>query len=215
MMRSVPSALCLLITLLASPLTARAQEPQTEFSDGWKPEDHRAYSPFFQGMFSEIGARYGRFSSTTSPSLGADTFGAHLRFAFPMSVGDLRLAYNFQRDTSQRAHILGLHLAIHPLYLLMLGSDWISYVLGAIYVDAGLGPQYSYATTASTPSNTSLMLSLGAGVDIPLFSTRHGQAPWLNISYQRQSARYLPDTDRARNHQLLVGLAWRWNRLPF
>ena len=203
-------------TARAQDLGSSTQESSTRFDDGWKPEKLRAYSPFFQGMFTEVGARYGRLSLPQTASFEADTFGAHLRFAFPMSVGDLRLAYNLQRITpTQRAHLLGLHLAIHPLYLLMLGSDWISYVLGAIYVDAGLGPQYTRLLDSPDSSSTSLMLSLGAGVDIPLFSTRHGQAPWLNLSYQRQSARYPLDNDRACSHQLHVGLAWRWNRLPF
>ena len=209
-------ALCsLLLALCALPTSTLAQSTSRDgFEDGWTPEEHRAYSPHFQGMFSEIGFRYGLLRLPEHALTEADTFGTHARFAFPMSVGDLRLAYNFTRlPSSRRAHTLGIHLAIHPLYLLMLGSDWLSYVLGALYVDAGLGPHY--LSNANSSSLWSTMLSLGAGIDIPLFSTHHGQAPWLNLSYQRQSSRLARDTERTRSHQLHIGLAWRWNRLPF
>ncbi len=196
------------------------------FDDNWTPPDAQPYSSKFQGMFTEVGVRYGR---TFAPHLSkGQTLSAHTRFAFPMSIGDVRLAYTFNHLTpssSQEAsltsqHQLGLHFAFHPLYLLMLGSNWLGYTLGAAYIDVGAGPQLANTSYAAHTSqrDAGLFWSVGAGIDIPLWSPEHGQAPWLNLSYQRQNTRYTlqPDTSsRLHHHNLMVGLAWKWNRLPF
>lgn len=209
-----PLATLALLTLL--PTLAAAES----FDDGWQPEGMRAYSKQYQGMFTELGARYGLASAD---AFQGDSFAAHARFAFPMSVGDFKLAYSLDRldatspgmTTSVQRHALNLALAVHPLYIFMLGSDWLSYAIGGIYIDVGAGPQLS---RVPSESDLGFHWHYGAGIDIPLFNPdRLGHAPWLNISYRRLRADIdLPQSSiDLHTHILALGLAWRFNRLPF
>ncbi len=213
--RALIITLCLL--MLASPASAES------FDDDWQPDDLRAYSPHYQGMFTEVGARYG-LANVSSFGQG-DSFGAHARFAFPMGLGDLRLAYGLDRltpstitpqlTTTLQRHTLNLALGVHPFYLMMLGSGWFNYVIGGIYADVGAGPQF---ITSSARNDPGLHWHYGAGVDIPLLDPdRRGHAPWLNLAYRRVRGDIdLPQSSvDLHTHIFSIGLAWRINRLPF
>lgn len=210
------TALSLLIVL--APARAGAES----FDDDWQPDGLRAYSTTYQGMFTEFGARYGL---AQADGFEGDSISAHARFAFPMSVGDFKLAYSLERldapaitpqaTTSIQRHSLNLALAVHPLYLFMLGSDWLSYAIGGLYIDLGAGPQLSVTPDTSDPG---FHWHYGAGIDIPLFNPdKLGHAPWLNISYRRHRADLDLPTQSIdlHTHVIALGLAWRFNRLPF
>ena len=177
-------------------------------------------------MFTELGARLG---FDTGPGLKGRSVQALARAAFPMSLGDLRLAYTHHQleglsaeapfSTRQRAHALTASLALHPLYLLLLKSDRFGYLAAGFYLDAGAGPRLSRVERlgADPLRELALQWSLGAGLDLPIIDPdRFGQAPWLNLSYQRQGHRLraLPAPVAIRTHSLYIGLSWRLNRLP-
>lgn len=195
-----------------------APEEQTEDSD---------YSPYFTGAFVEYALRGGASLATDAPYDGWH-MDIGMRHSFPMLIGDLRVAYRFDRLTPSDEsapgaidqHGLGAYLAIHPGYLLLLGNDWLSYTLASVFLELGAGAQASVLNRADDDSYETgfgPFTSLGAGVDMPLWDADGGHAPWLNIVYRW----HIADFDGAREthdidmHILQVGLGWRINGLLF
>jgi len=216
--RHVFATLCAAIAL--SPGAAIAEDPEG-FDDGWQPEDPLpAYSTRFNGSFTGVGARYG-LARGDAPGRTLDV-GA--RFAFPFYVGDVRAAYQTSgiESPSARARTHGgqLNLAFHPLFLVLLGSEWLGYTLASFYVDAGLGAHTGRVTPVEgTPwRGRGVSFHAGLGIDIPLVDPDRGQGPWLNLSWRGQRGRLSGEADeevRLDARTLHVGIAWRFNRLPF
>lgn len=214
------SGLCLL-----GASQAHAQSP---FDDDWMPAHARAHAPSYNGSFTSIGARLGNTWVGQSPYEGwsADV---GPRMSFPFLVGDTRLHYRYDalKDTSEQlgdmsVHSVGVDVALHPFYLFILGSDWISYVLGACYLDVGLGAQWATrdrpATDARADSDFGFVWHWGAGTDIPLWDPDDGQALWVNVLYRNQRSDFDLSADAELElsmHSVFIGLEWRVNTLLF
>lgn len=210
----------------ATPTTAHAESP---FSDGWMPENAQAYSPYYNGMFTGLGARYGLHN------IGGNDYGGWgvevgPRMSFPMLIGDIRTRYRYDALTSTSAdnvgditvHSVGVEGSLHPLYLLLLGSDWISYIGASLSLDLGLGMQYASRTAptddALATSDFGFYWHWGAGMDIPLWDPDVGNALWLNVVYRNHRGEFDLSDDRELSlsmHSIFVGLEWRFNRLLF
>lgn len=223
---ALTAAILSALAITQSPKTAAAQG----FDDSWQPEHLEAYGDSFNGTFTAIEARYG-LTQVGGNDYSGYSLDAGLRMAFPMYVGDMRLGYRFDDlshdgkapDPGQiSTHSLIASLALHPLYLVLLGNDWLSYTIASLYVDLGLGAQLSWRDMKSPVSgdgfDAGFAWHLGAGIDIPLWDADLGQAPWLNLLYRYQRADFDLDDERAldlHTHTLFVGLSWRFNRLLF
>ena len=215
-----PAPLALLLLLSVAPLPGAAQQPPAT-------EEPRAYSRYYTGAFYEVGARALR-SAAGDSQFGGWGWDAGLRASFPMYLGDLRLAYRFDALQAERdgvaaidQHSVGLTLAIHPLFLFLLGSDWPSYVVASTYLEVGAGGQWASLVRAlgqAPVDDEGFWWSLGVGVDLPLWDPDVGYAPWLTVLYRNHRGDFDVSDEEAVSlslHALIVGLAWRINGLPF
>ncbi|MEC9398424.1 MAG: hypothetical protein VYE40_11570 [Myxococcota bacterium] len=201
------------------------------FDDDWEPPpDHRAYSKEFNGTFTDISARYGFARARRSRYTGR-SIDAGLRISFPAYVGDLRLSYrndlftpdNTQTNNPVTMHSMGVGLGLHPAYLLVLGSDWLSYIASGFYFDLGFGGQFgSIAIGDTRDRDFGLYGHAGAGLDIPLWDPDVGFALWLNLLYRYHHGDYdlnLAGGERTsialQNHTAFIGISARINRLFF
>lgn len=221
------SAGLLFLAMSASPSYAQS------FDDGWEPEGLSAYGDSFNGTFSALEARYG-FTQVGGNDYGGYSLDVGARMSFPMYVGDLRLSYRYD-DLSHpsgakdlgalSSHSVITSFALHPLYLVLLGNDWLSYTIASLYADVGLGmhlswrePSGSGAAAGGDTFDPGFAWHWGAGLDVPLWDADAGQAPWLNLSYRNQRADFdLNDQQEISlsTHTFFVGLSWRFNRLLF
>ncbi len=202
-------AATLVMSLIAS--SAQAEEPSEEPTE--------AYSDAYNGSFVEWSVRG---APTTAPGT-AWAVDAGIRQAFPFLLGDTRLAYRYDRSVPEgyeriETHEIGVWGAIHPLYLLILGSDWISYVASSIYLELGLGGHFAIGTLPeSNETDLGFTWSVGAGLDIPLSDPDNGWAPWLNLLYRYRGADFdggLGEVELGA-HAVFVGLGIRRNGLLF
>lgn len=214
-------AILIAVLWVTLPLTAFAGEPaETENS---------AYSDQFTGAFQEYSVR-GAWSDGPATDYDGWSIDAGFRHSFPMLLGDARLSYRFDslQPESQdlpgelERHAVGAHLALHPLYLALLGSDWLGYTIASLYFEIGVGGQYGILDAREIRGeyerDFGLFATLGAGIDIPLWDPDVGQAPWLNAVYRFQYSDFdRPDSDALvlRRHQFFVGIGWRINGLLF
>ena len=220
-----------LAATLHSPASARAEG----FDDGWEPvverggerEEPEGYSDSFNGSFVALGVRLGQTQAGTS-GFDGDTLDVGGRFSFPMYVGDVRVAYRYDNLTNTGAgargdlnnHSLSASLALHPFYLFLLGSDWLSYTFASLYADVGLGVQRSTLRQPGRAAEADLGLvwHWGVGIDVPLWDPDVGFAPWLNIMYRNHRATHdrdgVPDIGMPL-HTVFLGLSWRVNTLVF
>lgn len=204
---------------------AHAQSP---FDDGWMPEDTRAHAPTFNGSFTSIGARLGNTWLVDNPYEGW-SLEVGPRMSFPFLVGDTRLRYRYDSLTDTQGplgdmsvHSVGLEVALHPFYLFLLGSDWISYVLGSCYLDVGMGAQLAVRSrpTGDTRAgdDAGFYWHWGAGTDIPLWDPDQGQALWVNLLYRNHRSDFDlgPEAEVGLSmHSVFIGLEWRVNTLLF
>lgn len=223
----IASLLLALSFVATSATTASAKG----FDDDWEPpEDHRAYSKEFNGTFTDLSARYG-FSRARRAQYTGRSLDAGLRISFPAYVGDLRLNYRNDLFTPDDAalnnpvtmHSMGVSLGLHPAYLLVLGSDWLSYIASGFYFDLGFGGQFGTIAIGDTRDrDLGLYGHVGAGIDIPLWDPDVGFALWLNVLYRYHHGDY--DLDIAgtegtsialQNHTAFLGISARINRLFF
>ncbi len=191
---------------------------------GQSPNEGRSYSKFFNGSFYEFSVR-GGLSAVAGEDLDAWSVDAGLRQALPMLLADTRISYRYDRlspdDDSLRLehHRLMVHGAIHPFYFFLLGSDWFAYVISSPYLELGVGGQYGLLDVADEPEDDlELILSIGAGLDIPLSDPDRGFAPWLNVLYRYSASGFdRPDGSEldTDQHSFIIGLGWRVNGLLF
>jgi hypothetical protein len=225
-MRPPPTHLAPLTAIATLLAWASPSYAQQGFSDGWEPQaDVVDYSDSFTGQFTGVEAR---FLLSNGEGEGLEGWGVDVgpRVAFPMGLGDFRLAYRYDALGAPEApggasttHSVGGSFAVHPLYLLLLGSDWISYVAGSLYLDVGLGGQYSALTVGDeTRATPGFFWSWGGGIDVPLWDPDVGWAPWVNVSYRNHRGLGPDGAGEARwdsTHSLMLGLGLRFNRLPW
>lgn len=192
-------------------------------------ESTENYSDFFTGAFHEYSLR-GAWSDSKQTDYEGWSLDFGVRHSFPMLLGDARISYRFDSLTPERddlpaeieRHALGAHVALHPLYLALLGSDWLGYTIASLYFEIGGGVHYGILDTVETRGeyerDFGLFATLGGGIDIPLWDPDVGHAPWLNAVYRFQYSDFdRPDsaTLRLRRHQFFIGIGWRINGLLF
>lgn len=213
------------LLLLLSAATTYAQNDSGADED---PQPSR-YSDFFTGAFHEYSIRGALTGGPKTPYDGWSLdFG--IRHSFPMLLGDTRLSYRFDSLTSDRdslpdtleQHVFGVHVALHPLYLVLLGSDWLGYTISSLYFEIGGGLRYDILDARESRGeyehDLGLFGSIGGGFDIPLSDPDKGQAPWLNAVYRYEYGRFERPTGesiRLRRHGVFLGLGWRINGLLF
>jgi hypothetical protein len=190
------------------------------------------YSDYFTGAFVEYSVRGG-----ASLASEADYDGWHIdagvRHSFPMLLGDFRVAYRFDNLSEGGAgnpnalapgpieqHSVGGYLALHPAYLLMLGSDWLSYTLASIHLELGGGVRLGVlerVVDGEFEMGVGPFVSIGGGFDMPLADPDSGAAPWLNFVYRWHVADFdgAVETYDIDMHVVQVGLGWRINGLMF
>jgi hypothetical protein len=197
------------------------------WADQRSQEAESGYSPYYTGAFVEYAMRAGPNFATSAAYEGWH-LDLGVRHSFPMLIGDFRLAYRFDRLTETDgstpgpidSHNLGGHLALHPAYLLLLGNDWLSYTLASLYLELGAGAKFDVLDSRATgdfESHFGPWVSLGGGLDIPLWDVDKGYAPWLNIVYRWHVADFDGDVETydLNMHLVQVGLGWRINGLLF
>jgi hypothetical protein len=201
--------------LLGFIIPAFAQDSPQEPKDG----EIEPYADPFNGSFVEFSVR-GAPTSAPGSAWAVDT---GLRQAFPFLLGDTRLAYRYDRTTPDgfdrlETHELGVQLGLHPLYLLLLGSDWFSYVVSSLYLELGLGGHLGVATRPEeTETDLGFVWSVGAGIDIPLSDPDVGWAPWVNVLYRYRGADFDASGGEVElgAHAIFIGLGIRRNGLLF
>lgn len=168
----------LLVALAASlPMPSAAQEAEG-----------RRYSQFYNGSFVDLSARAGAHTSVTSDHT-AWSVDAGLRQAFPMHLGDTRLAYEMQTFSGAQdeivLHNIGVGFGFHPLYLALLWSDFWGYLVASFYVETSIALQYGTRTVAAASEDDfGARWSVGAGFDVPLSDPDRGWSVWLNFLYR-------------------------------
>jgi hypothetical protein len=248
------SLLAFLAALLCSPqapiaaetaresITPPAEQSGATSDAAGSPDAHdetaREYSRQYIGAFVEYSARAGASIATDAPYSGWN-LDIGMRHSFPVLLGDFRVAYRYDHLTPTDAapenladdvallgqHSLGGFLAIHPGYLLLLGSDQLSYTLASLHAEIGFGAQYSVfepsraALDAGADYRTNIapFVSLGVGLGIPLLDPDVGHAPWLHLVYRWHVADFDGDIETfdLDMHLLQLGLGWRINGLLF
>lgn len=228
-----PSLFAVVLALtcaLGSVAHAQTRSSSASKSTGSTPEasggdSQPDYSPYYNGAFVEYSVRGGASLATEAPYDGWNVdVGA--RHSFPMLLGDFRLAYRFDNfgDASASGkleqHNVGGYLAIHPLYLVLLGSDWLSYSIASLYAEVGGGAQMAILKPdgdGDYRTHFGPFVSLGVGLDIPLSDPDVGYAPWLNLVYRWHVADFdgAVETYDIDMHLLQVGVGWRINGLLF
>ena len=155
-----------------------------------------AYTPYFNGSFWDVSARGGLDHNVDGWAVDVG-----LRQSFPMHLGDTRLSYRHDELELGSSDQIHLGFGLHPLYVVLLGSDWLSYVIASFYVELGAGVNIS---DGPHPAWT-----LGTGMDIPLSDPDLGMAPWINVLYRYEwTTAQIKSADIDR-HTVFVGLAWR------
>lgn len=216
---------------LAAPATVWADDGADDepgsTAAGDLDDEERNYSRFFTGAFTEYSLRLGLSRPTD-----ADYDGWHLdagfRHSFPFLVGDTRLAYRFDRLTPKDGaddldgqldqHGLGAYLALHPGFLFLLGNDWLAYTLASIYGEVGAGGQMGVLEVGDDyETGFAPFVSVGAGVDIPLWNADAGDVPWLNLTYRWHKADFGDSSESLEvdMHLWQIGVGWRINGLLY
>jgi hypothetical protein len=207
---------CLISALILLAIAAPASAAAQGFEDGWlSPPPDEDQSQSFNGSFWGFGARVGPTSVADSDD-GGLSFDVGPRISFPMYLGDLRLGYRQDAlDGDLTVHSLNTSLAVHPLYLVLLGNGWLWYSIASLYVDIGVGAQLATVADSTDPG---FVWHWGAGIDIPVWTPdAFGQALWINVLYRNQRGSLdLPGASRDLSQRtLFLGLEWRVNTLPF
>lgn len=221
----------MLALVCAPPASTWAEDaPDEEKSSSENTSDAgQRYSDFFTGAFHEYSLR-GAWSDGKKTEYEGWSLDVGVRHSFPMLLGDARISYRFDSLQAERTalpddlerHAIGAHVAIHPLYLALLGSDWLGYTIASLYFEIGGGTQFGILDTRETTGeyqrDWGLFATLGGGLDMPLADPDVGHAPWLNVVYRFEYS----DFDRAgaddlllRRHEIFVGVGWRINGLLF
>ena len=215
---------CLLTAAIVASFVFLAAGPVSA-QDASEKNEHSEYSDYYTGAFVEYSVRGGA-SLATDAAYDGWHIDAGVRHSFPMLIGDFRIAYRYDRLSAGPSagpleqHGLGGYLAFHPAYLLMLGSDWLSYTLSSIHLELGGGAKFGVLEPADGGDfETGLgpFVSVGGGFDVPLGDPDTGAAPWLNFVYRWHVADFDGEVETfdLDMHVLQVGLGWRINGLLF
>lgn len=174
------------------------------------------------------------------PLPGVDRLGAGGRLALRLSAvtqfADAEVGAEFARfggtgGAGAGRVDLGVHVAAHPAFPLLVFNDWWNDVWSGIhgYVGARVARTSvdgAAAVAAAGGGGASAVdwrpaLLVGAGVDLPVSPRNHHSGWWLTVRYEARWARFgdaVPDRDLGER-QLVALIGWRrydngWARLP-
>jgi len=169
-------------------------------------QESRNYSPYYNGSFVEVSVRGAHVSNADVNTWGLDV---GFRHSFPMLLLDSRLSWRLDWMTPGSRHVLHYGFGAHPLYMFLLGNSWLAYTISSLYLELGAGLEiHDYQET-----DLGLALTIGGGLDIPLWDADAGHAPWLNLLYRYHVSTLTPVGEDT--HLIFIGLAWRRNGLLF
>lgn len=176
---------------------------------GWSlelaAEESPDYSPYYNGSFVEFSVR-GAHIEGEQTAQGIDV---GLRHSFPMLLLDSRLSWRGDWMAAGIRHNAHFGFGLHPLYIVLLGNSWLAYTISSVYLELGAGLEvHDY-----NPTDLGMALTIGGGLDIPLWDADAGHSPWLNLLYRYHASTFSDVGDDS--HLFFVGLAWRRNGLLF
>lgn len=179
----------------------------------------RRYGQHFNGSFFDFSPRVGLQSSTASDYNGW-SWDVGVRQALVMSLLDTRVSYGEERwSAADNAGIvsrsLQVHTAFHPLYMALLLSNWLGYVLSSWHLELGLGGHLSHARDLSV-TDPGFRFSVGSGLDVPITDPDRGVSVWLNALYRYNWIDFDTSRDTEINlhhHAGWLGLSLRFNGL--
>jgi hypothetical protein len=212
-----------MLAIFSAPFSAFADGPQqTSGGESDYVEERLAESPKpFNGSFGEFFLRGGPLLTSDDDATSGWHGDLGFRNSFPFYLGDNRLSYGYGRyDVDDRpVQIHGLHLSLnlHPFYLVLLSSGFVSHFLASIHLELGLGPRLGlWSDDAGEAMNQfGLAWSVGGGFDLPLTNPDRGQSLWVSANYRREWTSIGFETDSVshavRDHRFFLGLAWRVN----
>ncbi|MEL6182424.1 MAG: hypothetical protein AAFS10_25940 [Myxococcota bacterium] len=237
--------LTLLITLLAPLSFAQAQQGENDTSPppptaSDQPsgverileaasEEVSPYSPYYTGSFIGVGlyAGAGRLTQGVQDDWGS-TLGLHLQYSLPLQFFDLQASWIRSDNTSSfddgttvsmTTNSLSLGLGLHPLFLLHLESDLLGYILGGVYLLAGLDAEFirgSIDGGEDPDGGLDLSYILGGGFDVPLDDVDDGGSFWLGLQYRFNQWTFdNSPIGEVEQHAALVRLTYRRNGLLF
>lgn len=168
------------------------------------------------------GASYGPevfagFGSATLSDAQEASIAVGFRHSFPFLLGDSRLSYTLESPSTALnrpdRHGLWLHTGLHPLAPAILGSEWMHYVLGSPYFEAGVGGLIYSPEFSADVASPAVGWSIGAGLDVPLADPDQGEAPWLHLLYRfrNDATNDTSAAGRSRVNALYLGFSWRFN----
>ena len=157
------------------------------------------YSPYYTGAFVAAGVLGG--PSVTAADEGesawSPTWGAWVQWSAPLQVIDVQLSWHRQSSAGVLPSGDGIHLdqdtltvagGLHPLFIVHLESSTLYYVLGGIYILAGVDLDFARVETgADVFEATDPGIQLGGGLDIPLDDVDDGGGFWLGLQYRHNT----------------------------
>jgi len=187
-------------------------------------DETRRYGKFYNGAFVDVSARAGYQHVTSAPYRGV-SWDVGIRQALVMHLLDTRLAFG-EEHVSPRGDAdaqklvvrsVGLSSAFHPLFMALLFSDWLGYLVASWYLEAGIGGQYA-TLDGGAQDDWGFRFHVGSGVDVPLTDPDRGWSFWLNSLYRFTWADFDFDSGAELNlhhHGFFAGLSLRFNGLLF
>lgn len=211
--RAFPALVFASILAVASPIGADEPPSVQPAPDAVAPQ--QGDEPF-NGAFTEWSVRGGAVVPTDGSRGWIGDVG--FRHAFPMYVGDTRLAYQHARwdhaDETVGLHDLSVTFGLHPFFLALLSEGTVSHVLASLHLELGLGAQLARHSRDDVEGGPGLAGSVGTGFDIPLTRPNRGDSLWINAVYRYKWSTIDLEVDEGADlhgHQIFIGLAWRNN----
>lgn len=202
-------------------------EPDDPYYD--TTAEHRPYSPNWTGAFVGGGAMGGVATFRAPYTEGvavAPTFGVFAETSTVYHILTLQTAYRFAsfrpnfdlggEGTLTRHSITG-SAVIHPLFLSLLGGDWISYTLGELRFYLGPSLDSIAAEVAEEREHMwTLGYHLGTGVDTYIDNPHDGTSWWIGFDYRYNVVTGSRDEGlfqraKGREHAFMLRLSFRWN----
>jgi hypothetical protein len=216
---------CALAICWHSEATARDPKPIPDNLDT-HPDlpTSRPYSAHWTGAYLGVEALSGPLWLTTRGLSDEPGWlvGARLRANHVMSLLDASLEYRvaFHNTTADAVpvsithHGVSLGFGLHPLFLLNLGNDWLSYALASMYLQGGLSLDFLSVALQDHPaaSEAALGYFVGGGLDLPLSPTDAPVSVWMGLSYRHHRVEVAAapfNTRMMTSHGLLLSLSLR------
>lgn len=224
------AAAAVLMPLAASAATPAPSDPAFTQHPDLDPE-FDGYSNGWTGAFVGLGA-FGGVAWLGNSGMGDDlgwTAGVLARMNLVLSLFDFQIDYRYSRfNTTWRDtpigldhHAVGAALGVHPLFLLNLGGNRVSYALAAFYLQVGVTLDVTGVTDTrqgKSASDVDWGLNVGFGGDFPVTDPDAGNSLWIGALYRfsKTAVEVAPlDGLDLAEHITVVNLTLRHNGLLF